>query len=127
MAVNQQTITKKKKAVQNGIFKAELNNFLMKELAEDGYSGVEVGGTTIDLFKSILKNLTWRDRKKNPFKSCISPRLDFLINYAILVTRKKAITRKWRVIREDEFFIKILDFVARRRKISSVTYSYMLE
>jgi len=43
--VNQQSITKKKKAVQNGIFKAELNNFLMKELAEDGYSGVEVRST----------------------------------------------------------------------------------
>ncbi|KAL3089936.1 hypothetical protein niasHS_006388 [Heterodera schachtii] len=38
----QQAITKKRKAVQDGIFKAELNNFLMKELAEDGYSGVEV-------------------------------------------------------------------------------------
>ncbi|KAI6234608.1 40S ribosomal protein S3 [Aphelenchoides fujianensis] len=37
-----QAITKKKKAVQDGIFKAELNNFLMKELAEDGYAGVEV-------------------------------------------------------------------------------------
>ena len=35
-------ITKKRKAIQDGIFKAELNNFLMKELAEDGYSGVEV-------------------------------------------------------------------------------------
>ena len=35
-------ITKKRKAVQDGVFKAELNNFLMKELAEDGYSGVEV-------------------------------------------------------------------------------------
>uniref|UniRef100_A0AC34GRJ8 KH type-2 domain-containing protein n=1 Tax=Panagrolaimus sp. ES5 TaxID=591445 RepID=A0AC34GRJ8_9BILA len=37
-----QQITKKRKAVQDGVFKAELNNFLMKELAEDGYSGVEV-------------------------------------------------------------------------------------
>lgn len=36
------SITKKRKAVQDGVFKAELNNFLMKELAEDGYSGVEV-------------------------------------------------------------------------------------
>uniref|UniRef100_A0AC34GQ63 KH type-2 domain-containing protein n=1 Tax=Panagrolaimus sp. ES5 TaxID=591445 RepID=A0AC34GQ63_9BILA len=39
--MNQQ-ITKKRKAVQDGVFKAELNNFLMKELAEDGYSGVEI-------------------------------------------------------------------------------------
>jgi small subunit ribosomal protein S3e len=37
-----QTITKKKKAVQDGLFKAELNNFLTKELAEDGYAGVEI-------------------------------------------------------------------------------------
>jgi KH domain len=28
--------------VANGVFKAELNEFLMRELAEDGYSGVEV-------------------------------------------------------------------------------------
>ena len=39
------SITKKKKAVQDGVFKAELNNFLMKELAEDGYSGVEIRRT----------------------------------------------------------------------------------
>lgn len=44
MAAAQQ-ITKKRKAVQDGVFKAELNNFLMKELAEDGYSGVEVRRT----------------------------------------------------------------------------------
>lgn len=44
MAIAQQ-ITKKRKAVQDGVFKAELNNFLMKELAEDGYSGVEVRRT----------------------------------------------------------------------------------
>jgi len=40
-----QQITKKRKAVADGVFKAELNNFLMKELAEDGYSGVEVRKT----------------------------------------------------------------------------------
>ena len=28
--------------VQDGLFKAELNEFLTRELAEDGYSGVEV-------------------------------------------------------------------------------------
>jgi len=38
-------ITKKRKFVADGVFKAELNNFLQKELAEDGYSGVEVRKT----------------------------------------------------------------------------------
>ena len=28
--------------MSRGVFKAELNNFFTKELAEDGYSGVEV-------------------------------------------------------------------------------------
>ncbi|TKR77668.1 hypothetical protein L596_018595 [Steinernema carpocapsae] len=40
-----QQVTQKRKAVQDGVFKAELNNFLMKELAEDGYSGLEVRRT----------------------------------------------------------------------------------
>ena len=36
-------ISKKRKFVQDGVFKAELDEFLTRELAEDGYSGVEVG------------------------------------------------------------------------------------
>ncbi|XP_022099604.1 40S ribosomal protein S3 [Acanthaster planci] len=35
-------ISKKRKFVADGVFKAELNEFLTRELAEDGYSGVEV-------------------------------------------------------------------------------------
>ncbi|KAJ8981788.1 hypothetical protein NQ317_014804 [Molorchus minor] len=36
------TISKKRKFVGDGVFKAELNEFLTRELSEDGYSGVEV-------------------------------------------------------------------------------------
>jgi len=35
-------INKKRKFCADGVFKAELNEMLMRELAEDGYSGVEV-------------------------------------------------------------------------------------
>ena len=35
-------ISKKRKFVQDGVFRAELDEFLTRELAEDGYSGVEV-------------------------------------------------------------------------------------
>merc|ERR1712209_179869 len=35
-------ISKKRKFVADGVFRAELNEFLTRELAEDGYSGVEV-------------------------------------------------------------------------------------
>ena len=39
-------ISQKKKVVANGMFKAEIDEFLRRELAEDGYSGVEVKKTT---------------------------------------------------------------------------------
>merc|ERR1712209_125236 len=35
-------ISKKRKFVADGVFCAELNEFFTRELAEDGYSGVEV-------------------------------------------------------------------------------------
>ena len=36
------TISKRKKFVADGVFYAELNEFFQRELAEEGYSGVEV-------------------------------------------------------------------------------------
>merc|ERR1719339_733736 len=38
-------ISKTRKFVKDGVFKAELNRFLATELAEDGYSGVQVRHT----------------------------------------------------------------------------------
>eukprot|EP00403_Amphidinium_massartii_P008799 CAMPEP_0178421114 /NCGR_PEP_ID=MMETSP0689_2-20121128/26482_1 /TAXON_ID=160604 /ORGANISM="Amphidinium massartii, Strain CS-259" /LENGTH=249 /DNA_ID=CAMNT_0020042619 /DNA_START=88 /DNA_END=837 /DNA_ORIENTATION=- len=40
-------ISKKRKFVADGVFYAELNEFLMRTLAEDGYAGVEVRVTPI--------------------------------------------------------------------------------
>eukprot|EP00056_Hartaetosiga_gracilis_P009214 m.131875 g.131875 ORF g.131875 m.131875 type:complete len:231 (-) comp13078_c5_seq1:96-788(-) len=39
-------MSKKRLFVADGVFKAELNEFLTRELAEDGYAGVEVRKTT---------------------------------------------------------------------------------
>lgn len=36
-AIDNKEITKKRATVKKGLFKAELNQLLMKELAEDGY------------------------------------------------------------------------------------------
>merc|ERR1711871_174585 len=41
-SMSQPIISKKRKFVADGLFFAELNEMLMRELAEDGYSGVEV-------------------------------------------------------------------------------------
>eukprot|EP01067_Filipodium_phascolosomae_P001397 Filipodium_phascolosomae@DN1934_c0_g1_i1.p1 len=40
-------ISKKKKFVADGVFRAELNEFLKRSLAEEGYSGVEVRPTPV--------------------------------------------------------------------------------
>merc|ERR1711943_27712 len=40
-----QNVSKKRKFVADGVFYAELNELLIRELAEDGYSGVEVRQT----------------------------------------------------------------------------------
>jgi len=47
MAANQNQISKKRKFVADGVFYAELNEFLMRTLSEDGYAGVEVRVTPI--------------------------------------------------------------------------------
>merc|ERR1711924_339524 len=41
-AMASQNVSKKRKFVADGVFYAELNELLVRELAEDGYSGVEV-------------------------------------------------------------------------------------
>jgi len=42
MAATTKRISKKRKIISEGIFFAELNHFLSKQLSEDGYSGVEL-------------------------------------------------------------------------------------
>ena len=44
---SQAQISKKRKFVADGVFEAELHEFLMRTLAEDGYAGVEVRVTPI--------------------------------------------------------------------------------
>eukprot|EP00918_Siedleckia_nematoides_P094217 GHVU01206885.1.p1 GENE.GHVU01206885.1~~GHVU01206885.1.p1 ORF type:complete len:177 (-),score=15.31 GHVU01206885.1:233-700(-) len=41
------TISKKRRFVADGVFEAELNEFLMNTLSEDGYAGVEVRVTPL--------------------------------------------------------------------------------
>ncbi|XP_050363323.1 40S ribosomal protein S3-3-like [Argentina anserina] len=47
MAATQTQMSKKRKFVADGVFFAELNEVLTRELAEDGYSGVEVRVTPV--------------------------------------------------------------------------------
>jgi len=47
MSHGQSQMSKKRKFVADGVFYAELNEFLTRELGEDGYSGVEVRVTPV--------------------------------------------------------------------------------
>ncbi|VDK67717.1 unnamed protein product [Onchocerca ochengi] len=82
MMTTTQQMSKKRKAVQDGIFKAELNNFLMKELAEDGYSGVEVRRTPARAEIIILATRTQsvlgeRGRRIRELTSVVQKRFGF--------------------------------------------------
>ncbi|KAM3017506.1 hypothetical protein FF2_001395 [Malus domestica] len=48
-------MSKKRKFIANGVFFAELNEVLTRELAEDGYSGVEVRGMKIRELTSVVQ------------------------------------------------------------------------
>lgn len=54
MATPQGAISKRRKFVADGVFFAELNEFFQRELAEEGYSGVEVRVTPTVTDISIL-------------------------------------------------------------------------
>uniref|UniRef100_A0A914C8L0 40S ribosomal protein S3 n=1 Tax=Acrobeloides nanus TaxID=290746 RepID=A0A914C8L0_9BILA len=87
------SITKKRKAVQDGVFKAELNNFLMKELAEDGYSGVEVrrapARTEVIIMATRTQNvLGERGRRIRELTAVVQKRFGFNIGLVELYAEK---------------------------------------
>ncbi len=53
-------ISKRRKFVADGVFYAELNEFFQRELAEEGYSGVEVRVTPTVTDISTLFDLVCR-------------------------------------------------------------------
>jgi hypothetical protein len=60
MTTQQGAISKRRKFVADGVFYAELNELFQRELAEEGYSGVEVRVTPT--VTDISKNSTWKTR-----------------------------------------------------------------
>lgn len=95
-------ITKKRKAVQDGVFKAELNNFLMKELAEDGYSGVEVrrapARTEVIIMATRTQNvLGERGRRIRELTAVVQKRFGFNIGlvevYTFILNSKNIFTK----------------------------------
>merc|ERR1719215_1564260 len=77
-----QNISKKRKFVADGVFYAELNEFLTRELGEDGYSGVEVrvtpSRTEIIILATRTQNvLGEKGRRIRELTSVVQKRFNF--------------------------------------------------
>ncbi|CAH1101808.1 unnamed protein product [Psylliodes chrysocephalus] len=89
------TISKKRKFVGDGVFKAELNEFLTRELSEDGYSGVEVRVTPTRTEIIIMATRTDRvlgekNRRIRELTSVVQKRFNFPENSVVLYGEKVA-------------------------------------
>ncbi|GCA62321.1 ribosomal protein S3, eukaryotic/archaeal [Kipferlia bialata] len=73
------SISKKRKVVEQGVFYAELNDFLRRELAADGYAGVTVKQTTVRT-RIIIRATHYRD---------VHGENDFRINQLTMLIRKR--------------------------------------
>lgn len=72
MTTQQGAISKRRKFVADGVFYAELNEFFQRELAEEGYSGVEVRvtPTVTDIsMQNSPKGTQRQDELKQPSNS----------------------------------------------------------
>jgi len=69
-AAQSTTMSKRRKFVADGVFYAELNEFFTRELAEEGYSGVEVRVTpTVTAISTPYTHTTERHRKAMPVEA----------------------------------------------------------
>ena len=92
-------VSKKRKFVADGVFKAELNEFLTRELAEDGYSGVEVRvtptRTEIIIMATRTQNvLGEKGRRIRELTSVVQKRFNFPEGTVELYA-EKVISRCW--------------------------------
>ncbi|KAL3309015.1 40S ribosomal protein S3 [Cichlidogyrus casuarinus] len=92
MATTKQ-ISLKRKVIRSGLFKAELNEFLKRELAEDGYSDVQVrqAAPITEIFISATKtqNVLGEGSKRiNELTSVVEKRFGFPAGGVILLADK---------------------------------------
>lgn len=89
--------------VADGVFKAELNNFLTRELAEDGYSGVEVRVTPTRTEIIILATRTQnvlgeKGRRIRELTSVVQKRFNFpegTVEVIIFYSSQQLHINKW--------------------------------
>ncbi|KAL4710161.1 hypothetical protein ACJJTC_006458, partial [Scirpophaga incertulas] len=118
MAVN--NISKKRKFVGDGVFKAELNEFLTRELAEDGYSGVEVRVTPTRSEIIIMATRTQsvlgeKGRRIRELTSVVQKRFNIPENSVELYAEKVATRGLCAIAQAESLRYKLIGGLAVRR------------
>uniref|UniRef100_A0A8C5KSW8 Small ribosomal subunit protein uS3 n=1 Tax=Jaculus jaculus TaxID=51337 RepID=A0A8C5KSW8_JACJA len=113
-------ISKKRKFVADGIFKAELNEFLTRELAEDGYSGVEVRVTPTRTEIIILATRTQnvlgeKGRRIRELTAVVQKRFGFPEGSVELYAEKVATRGLCAIAQAESLCYKLLGGLAVRR------------
>merc|ERR1712116_87797 len=118
-------ISKKRKFVAGGVFKAELNSFLTRELAEDGYSGVEVRlaptRTEIIILATRTQNvLGEKGRRIRELTSVVQKRFGFQEGTVELYAEKVATRGLCAIAQAESLRYKLIGGLAVRRACCGV-------
>jgi len=113
-------MSKKRKFCADGVFKAELNEMLMRELAEDGYSGVEVRTTPTRTEIIILATRTQnvlgeKGRRIRELTSLVQKRFNFEQDTVELYAEKVANRGLSAIAQCESLRYKLLGGLAVRR------------
>merc|ERR1711917_173982 len=113
-------ISKTKKFVKDGVFKAELNRFLTNELAEDGYSGVQVRHTPARTEIIILATRTQnvlgeKGRRIRELTSLVQKRFGFAEGSVELYAEKVAQRGLCAIAQAESLRYKLVGGLAVRR------------
>ncbi|KAF4525018.1 hypothetical protein B566_EDAN012125 [Ephemera danica] len=113
-------ISKKRKFVGDGVFKAELNEFLTRELAEDGYSGVEVRVTPTRTEIIIMATRTQsvlgeKGRRIRELTSVVQKRFNFPEHTLELYAEKVATRGLCAIAQAESLRYKLIGGLAVRR------------
>ena len=123
-------ISKKRKFVADGVFYAELNEFFQRELAVEGYSGVEVKVTParteiIIRATSTQKVLGEKGRRIRELTSIVQKRFGFQVNTVELYAEKVNNRGLSAVAQAENLKFKLLNGLAVRRACYSVVRQAM--
>jgi hypothetical protein len=117
--------------VGDGVFKAELNEFLTRELAEDGYSGVEVRVTPTRTEIIIMATRTQsvlgeKGRRIRELTSVVQKRFNFPEHTLELYAEKVATRGLCAIAQAESLRYKLIGGLAVRRSVKNSVLPFLI-